>query len=165
MARPDPIYRYLDENGDGTGNKNANVDGSVTPVYFKFNADGNIHHLVRMIVNIRDSANMSADNYGNILELTNGLTVALYNASDDSVKHDYTAGLPIKSNADWARVCYDVDADTFGSGDDFVAVRWTFIKAGQAVIVNPDTYFAVKIQDNLTGLVNHTFMVQGWTEK
>lgn len=157
------VFRYLDTNGDGTGTKNANGDYSVTPGRFYVqNANDKGMCVSRLIVHIQDAQNFSADNYGNLASaLTNGVSV---NAKDhvDNVLLDLTDGLPVKSNADWGRLCYDTINVSYGSGNDFVQVRWTFSKAGKFLSLAKDESLNVDLNDDLSGLVGHYFMVQGY---
>ena len=156
------VYRYLDTVGDGSGTKNANGDYSSSATDFRINAPaGGVYEITRMLVHIRDAANMSADEYGNLNgALANGITVAVYDG--DTLDCDLTDGLPVQSNADWGRVCYDAESLSYGSGDDFVRVRWTFSKAGQPLYLAGDYNFRVQLNDNFTGLVAHYFQVQGF---
>ncbi len=80
------------------------------------------------------------------------------------VVKDLTDGLPIKSNAAWGRVCYDIDISTFGTGDNFVECRWTFAKSGKFLELNGQAgeWLEAYLSDDLSGLVSHTFMVQGF---
>lgn len=161
------IYRFLDTTGDGTGTKNANVDGSSTAVLFKYTPETkdrtNIH---RMIVHIEDTAPFSADEYGNLgAALTNGILVQIRKQADDAVVLDLCDSVPVKTNSQWSRMCYDSSTDSYGSGNDNVKVRWTFTKSGNPLYIQDDEYFCVIVQDNLTGLVEHYFMVQGEVQR
>ena len=158
--------RLLDTNGDGTGTKNANVDGSVTPVVFKCSppATGAVV-IERIMINVRDSGTFTAEKYGALAELTNGIEVGIFSDSDDSLVTDYLDGVPIKSNAGWGRACYDVDVKTWGAGDSFLLMRWTLSKSGTRLILrDSDNYsFGIKVNDDLTGLVEHYFTCQGFS--
>jgi hypothetical protein len=159
------IYRLLDTVGDGTGTKNANVNGSVTPVTFKLITEEGPHRneLYRMVVHIVDAGPLNADDYGGIAGgLVNGLDIGIYNA-DDSLLLDLLDGLPVKTNSDWGRLCYDVKTLDFGTGtDDAVAVRWTFSKdMGGPIILEEGQYIGVTVNDNLTGLIEHYFTLRG----
>lgn len=154
------IFRFLDTNGNGTGTKNAIGDYSTpTDFYIAAGASENLE-IERMIVHIRDAAPLSAEKYGGLAELTNGIEVKV-KESDDTVLLDMTDNTPIKSNAAWGRLCYDEDDSGYGSGDDFIKVRWTFAKSGSPVYLKYTDKLVVTISDDLTGLVAHTFMVQG----
>ena len=157
------IYRFLDTNGDGTGSKNANVNGSITPQVFRYDSETTHRtYLARMLVHIEDIGPLSADDYGGITgPLTNGVLVEIRRKEDDSTVVDLVDGLPIKTNSEWSRMCYDMDIDNFGSGSDFIKVRWTFAKSGLPIYLSPNQYFCIIVQDNLTGLIKHYFMLQG----
>jgi len=162
--RSRPFFRNLDTNGDGTGSVAANVDGSSTPVVFKYTATKRVC-LHRLIVGIEDNANLSADGYGGLSQLTNGITGGLYSAS--GVDYGlWGAGLAVRSLAEWAFLCYDMTAHTFGSGNNFASVRWTFSNSGSPVYMEPGDEFRIYVNDNLSGLVAHYFHMQGfegWT--
>jgi len=153
------VYRLLDTVGDGTGTKNATGDYS-TPQAFRISApSGGLYMIERMIVHIRDAQALSADNYGNLAELTTGVSVKVYNGDTEDV--DLTDGEPIKNHADWDGQCYDGKTTDFGSGNNFYTVRWTFSKAGQPLYLHGDWNLRVELADNLTGLIKHQFRVQG----
>jgi hypothetical protein len=119
-----------------------------------------------MLVLVRDAGVFSAEKYGNLAGLANGIRVGLFNDSTGAIVEDWTDGLPVKANVDWGRMCYDVDHKGWGAGDEFIVVRWTFIRAGIACVLaandNQDYAFGVEIRDDLTGLVEHYFQVQGY---
>ncbi|NIP35080.1 MAG: hypothetical protein GWN97_09810 [Thermoplasmata archaeon] len=73
-------------------------------------------------------------------------------------------GEKVKDVASWGRFCFDVADHTFGTGDNFVQVRWTFSKAGVPIKLVPGESINFIINDNLSTLVAHTFAVQGYTE-
>ena len=156
------LFRFLDTNGDGTGTKNANGSYAAGVEFYIQPPSWECYRLERMIVSITDGGPLSADKYGGLgAALTNGVEVYTANASGTLV--DMTDAVPITTNAAWARQCYDLDADTFGSGDDYVSVRWTFSKAGYPVVLDgsKSERFVVKLNDDLTGITSQYFQVQG----
>ena len=73
----------------------------------------------------------------------------------------------IKTNADWAQLCYDFAIFTgFAVGNDFATVRWTWAKSGKEVELLPGWGVHFLLQDDMrpvtTTLVKHHFLVQGW---
>lgn len=164
MAIGDPdgsIYRFLDTNGDGTGGKSANGDYSVTPEEFSFKASKR-SRINRMIIHIEDTTGAASSDYGNIAGgLSNGYSVVVKDEAGTTIK-DLTDGIPIKTNMGLGRYCYDVDLKTWAAGDEAVQVRWTFAKAGLALKLYPNYSLSITFNDDLTGLVDHTFMVQGY---
>lgn len=152
------IYQFLDTNGDGGGTTNANGDYS-TPDEFFFLSKGDAF-IERMIIHIEDTTGATAEKYGNIAELTNGYEIKVMN--DAVVLADLTAGIPIKSNAGLGRFCYDVVQPTIGAGNDFVQARWTFSRAGEPLYIAPGNKLSITFSDDLQGLIEHTFMLQGY---
>lgn len=154
------LSRYLDTNGDGTGTKNANGNYSVTPEQFYI--DGPCT-LTRMIVMIEDTAGMQAEEYGNLgVALTNGVTITIDRSGLDNNAVNLTDGLPIKTNAEWGRLCYDVDVKSWGAGDEVFLARWTFANAEPIKLGDGDR-LEVTLNDDFTGLIEHYFKVQGYT--
>jgi hypothetical protein len=77
---------------------------------------------------------------------------------------DLTEGFPIKSNGDWAGLCYDADVKSWrtgGAGDEFLVVRYTFTRMGGPITLASDDQLAIDFSDDFTGLIKHTFMFQG----
>lgn len=170
MAAPDPyptadryIYRFLDTNGNGTGTKNAVGDYSVAAEEFHIQPPVSLRYsLYRMIVCIEDTAGMRAEYYGDLASaLTNGIKVSVDDGAATELC-DLTDGDPVKSNAGWGRHCFDVDVKTWGAGNELLLVRWTFSKAGAPVFLQEGHRLIVTLNDDLTGLVSHNFMVQGY---
>lgn len=167
----EPFYRYADLVGDGTGSKSMNVDGSVTAQVFKLmpredtTSDYGYDDEHRIEVHkaffyIEDAGNMFAANFGALAALTNGFTVGHFDANGNLIRC-LCDSVPLKTNAAFARVMYDVTFHTFGSGNNMLAARWTLNGAGPAIILNGKEYLGVVINDNLTGLVDFTCQFQG----
>lgn len=167
MARlAQPFFCHLTDDGllsDGT-NHLADVDGSVTPVPFFRGPTTGYWKVARLIVVISDTGGLGAEEYGNISTLTNGVTVKIHQGGvTGPVELDLMDGDAVRSSVDWSRYCYDVTDHTFGSGDNFIAVRWTFNNTGGPLLLSAHSndVLVATIQDNLVGLVKHTFMLQG----
>lgn len=154
---------YLDTNGDGTGTKNANgnYSGAVEEFYIQA-AAGEIIEIQRMIVTIEDTGGSTVQEYGNLgVALTNGIEVHVENEYG-TIMSDLTGELPIKTNGDWSTHCHDVTWLDKGAGDDLISVRWTFSKHGTDLELQEGQRFVVKLNDDLSGLISHYFVVQGW---
>ena len=163
MAEQRVFSRFLDTNGDGTGTINAigNYSSSATDFYIK--SDGKRYNISRMIVTAEDANGMTASEYGNLgSALTNGIRVLLLDV-DGNVSEDL-APIPVKTNAQWAMYCYDANVLGWGNGDDLLAVRWTFVKAGEPLEIGPgvgEKSFVVRLNDDFSGLVSHRFLIEG----
>ena len=164
MATKREVFRLLDTNYDGTGTKNAVGDYASTETHFGITDPNHHFHINRMLVQIEDSGAFTTDGYGAIAggTITNGIVVKLVDANEETVV-DFTDGVSIKSNNDWARVCYDVKLENWASGNGAVHVRWTFKNAGYPILVAKGHHFEVSLNDNFTGLVSQYFMVEGFS--
>ena len=161
------VFRYLSDDGTSSGTKNAignYSDGGLGETFFYYESPfGKTTVAQRMIMKIRDAAPFSADGYGGISALTNGITFLIRNDADED-QLDLTDGIPIQNNADWGRLCFDMRLDSFGSGDDFVTVRWTFSNSGSALIIPPGWKIGALFHDDLSGLDAHYFFLNGYSE-
>ncbi|MCW2309717.1 hypothetical protein [Rhodobium gokarnense] len=157
------LFRYLDTVGDGSGTKNA-VGNYASPTQdFRITCPANeIYVISRMLVLLRDGGTLSADEYGNLSALTNGILVKVLD-SGDSELIDLTDNVPIKSNLHWSRLCYDVTEHDWATGDNFVAVRWTFAASGAPILLTAGESLAVRLSDDFTGMVEQYFHVQGYS--
>ena len=160
------VYRFLDTVGDGSGTKGMTGDFSSTPQFFRVNSPAQgFYGIIRILVQVRSSGMTKGETYGDLPELTNGITVAIYD-KDDNIVLDLTDGQPIKSNADWARQSYDGAMMDFGagapSGDQFFKVRWTFGEGGQPLFISKELSLRFLLNDDFTGLIEHSAQAQGF---
>lgn len=157
------IYQFLDSVGDNTGTKNANLDYSGGGSIRITAPAGKEYVLHRVLVSIRDAGTMSAGEYGNVPELSNGIELKMYDSDNTTVLSDITSGVPVKCNAHWGAHCYDVKFIDQASGDNFIAVRWTFSKSGSPIRLKPGQSLVAEFNDNLTGLKEHYYQVHGYS--
>lgn len=140
---------------DGSNiNANSNYSGSVTD--FKYVANENNTKITRMIVFIRDTGGgIDVTKYGNI---TGGLNIGIktYIKPSGQAKIYLHSDLPIMSNGNWGAICYDSEIR-----DTIVSVRWTFNKSGTSLILQNQDEFGVELNDDLSGLNEHYFLIQG----
>lgn len=159
----DLFSRYADTNGDGSGTKNANGDYSGTADIFYIQPPaGTVFRAHRMLVSLEDTSAMTAEEYGNLgAALTNGIQARVQN--DSGTIADLTDGVPVKTNAHWARVCYDADVKTWSNGDELLAARWTFAKSGAAIVLDGtlNQRLEILLNDDFRGLISQYFLIQG----
>lgn len=164
------LSRYLDTVGNGSGTKNANGNYSgagLGETIFKIQpAAGSVYRIARVIISIRDASGFQAEEYGNLAAaLSTGIEVRVQNDSGTLI--DLTDGIPITTNAAWGELCYDVDLKTWGNGDEFLLVRWTFSRSGTTpqLVGDRNERLEFVLNDDLSGLVSHYFLAQGYVEK
>jgi hypothetical protein len=164
-----PIYRHLtDDNlpADGT-NQDASVNGVVTPQHFYIApAADEKFALYRLLVVIEYSGVPAADKYGSIATLANGVSLDIRSGSNPATANvllDLMDGTDVQSNIDWTRHCYDVTDHSFGAGNNYTAVRWTFANSGRPIVLrgHNKNMLCVTVNDDLSTLVSHEFQVQG----
>ncbi len=154
------IYRYL---RSSAGTENAIGDYSTTETFFLQPAADEDFAMVRMLVQVRDAGALSAADYGNINGgLTNGVTAHIVNGSNATETN--LTEVPIQTNADWGRQCYDSVDASFGAGNNFILVRWTFEKAGKQIALRgaQGDRLEVRFADDLSDLTGHYFLAQGY---
>ena len=159
----EPLFRYVDTDGDGTGTKNAVGNyASAAETFYIAPPATKVFYIHRLIVTITDAGAPDSGKYGNNIVLTNGILASVTN---NSTEIDLCDGVPVKTNADWGRMCYDMKPDTFGAGNDSVTVRWTFSKSGQPLILAGDRsdQFTITLNDDFSDLIGHYFMIQGYS--
>lgn len=154
---------------DGAGvTYEANGDYSITPAVFEWGPPtGEIWHAERLIVLIRDAGNADASEYGNLgAALTTGIVVQ-FRSGVSTVEQTLNGLKPIKTNSDWAGLCYDTrNLGLGGAGDDAYSAMWTFSRdlGGSGIRLNgdDDERITILLSDNLSGLSSHTFFVGGY---
>jgi hypothetical protein len=168
---PTPLYRYLDSNGDGTGNKNfiANYSSSAEIAFIQ-PPSSQVYRLTRMIVLIGGpSQRIKTDTYGSADELLVGINVRTQN--DSGTITELVDNITIKNNAQWAGVCYDSEIfTTTANTTGYVKVRWTFERSGYPLRLVGDNNerLEVVLNDDFDGtpdaLTVHRFLVEGYIE-
>ena len=162
------ISRTLDTVGDGSGLGNANGNYLITPQDFKIApAAGEIFAIHRCIITIQDVGTFEAANYGGkapSAPLVNGIILEVRNAS--GLLYPLTAG-PVTVNQQWFWHCFDAHMYEFPNQAGSMTMRWTFAKSGRPVVLKGDDgeYLRAEMNDDLTFLTGHFFLVQGYYVK
>lgn len=144
---------YMDLVGDGTGATNLAVaSGTAKLIVNEF------VHLERLIFSISDGGTFNSNEFGNITALTTGLSITCHHANGTQFL-DLMEGFPIKTNADWGHLAYDVNRLSWGAGGDELLVRLSLNKVGDVVLHNQD-YIQMVISDDLSLLTDFHINVQ-----
>jgi hypothetical protein len=165
------ISQHLSTDGAGGGTISGNADYSSTPGRFYIKPPaGSVYRIARLLVHIQDSGAFAAGDYGNGISLTGSQGVYLRQYTDGTTTRtevvDFMNSQPVQSNAEWGARCYDLSLDDFGSGDNFLNVRWTFTKAGQFIrlVGDDEDFLEIELIGDFSGLTDHEFFVQGYIE-
>ena len=172
---PTLISRHVDTNGNGTGTKNAIGDYSgAQEIFYIQPSSTQIFRITRMMVLVRGDKNtFYTDAYGSRTALTNGIIV--HTRDDSGTLINLTDDVPILTNGNWGRFCFDSEIypANVGSSDTYLRVRWTFEKSGYPIrlVGSNNERLEVCLNDDfsLSGgqnnpLAEHYFLVQGYIE-
>lgn len=154
------LQRNLTTNGLLTGNENANVNGSVTPVKFYTQPPtGIFYNIVAGVFAVSDGGSTSINDYGAIDgPLANGVQVFI---EKDGV--ETLIGNPIKSNRGLHDIGPNIQTTAFSAVDLRVYNFDIFNYYPRGIQLNGNTNdkFGVIIQDDISTLNTHTVGVKG----
>jgi hypothetical protein len=152
--------RYLSSDGTTSGTK----DMSTTADEYYIVDTSQSLDIYRMIVSYQDAGGGTVQEYGNLnAALSTGIEVKIVRRDGTTVLNDLTDGVPITTNGEWSRLCYDASRLDWGAGEDLFCVRWTFERAGSPLRLEPGQSLRMFINDDLSLLTNHYALVQGQT--
>lgn len=151
------IYKYL-RNG---ASPDCNVDGSLTPQVFEYVVPAGKHSWLYRINCEGHNGSITRDNFLGISALTNGLLFQVLD-DQDNVLIDFTDGEGIKITTEFSALSgVDTQIDTRGGGEDGIAVRWTFERAGEPIFMKAGYKFRMTVRDDLSGISQLRWMLQG----
>lgn len=169
FAKSEPVYkrfaRALDQNGDGTGNKNAIADYSATPASFRICPPLNeVYRITSFHVFYQDSPGWKAEDYGAAPPLSVGISLALTTAGATVQGMDFSDGIKFKSNGDWSRILTAVEFVEMGGGDEFAAMHWLVEETGHELQLTGASQhcLSVVLNDDFSFLINHFFTAEGY---
>lgn len=145
------VSRFLDTTGDGTGNIYMNVDGSVTPQYFKATCrPGYRTYLRQLIGHMWDKGKLNSGGFGTGNALTNGMMFGI---------HDPVSGFgwltyqhPMRRNVDFGSYGYNIQVHSWGKGDESLLFLLDLDSAAISYSITGGQSFVVAIRDDLTKL-------------
>ena len=150
---------HLTVDGVVGGSQDMNVDGSVTPVSFRYIIPEGKFFLFNSFVFQMVDATIDWTEFGGIPALTNGIVMTIYDANDVAL-----AAFPA------LKVNYEV-AMVFGGGgidirngvadDNLIAIFDVPGRSGYEITMGAGEYHEVLVQDNLTGLTHADALMTG----
>jgi hypothetical protein len=155
-----PFRRFL--TNDGTGNTGifnliGNYSAAPTDFYYQPPDDFNIFSL-RITIS---GSSLRRDDYGSINNgLTNGIQFWLRNLVNEEARLIHHEN--IKNNQDWLVVGTDSRVSNFSGNDQVLIIDFNVIDLfGMAFMIPKNYKFIVRLNDNFTGLTNHTYSLRG----
>ena len=165
LSLTNPTFaQFLDVVGDGTGDESGVGNFSITPrTLFLQPPPGKTYLLNSLIIYVQDTTTLDAGSYWNNITLDSGIELQ---TTINSNVIDVLDGRPIMTNASYARHGARVEFIGFGGGDDsYQAVINLKELAGSNFVLNGDNNDKIEIilNDDLSGLTEHTFKAFGFT--
>ncbi len=169
LGQNDLISRFLDQNGDGTGNSNMGAADYTGERFFIAPAAGQIFVINRIIISLEDETGFKAETFGKESALTNGLLLKSEFASQ-VVRTDFLNGDTIKTNGQFGLMCFDVDVHNWANTptDEILLARLSFnrfsVNGGLTLTGDDSEKLVVTVQDDLTAILRLKVMAQGYLE-
>jgi hypothetical protein len=154
-----PFRFFFTSGGDGTGNKNLNGN-YITPTDFFYEANTRFE-IYQFLITVSDNASFNQLDYGGIVGgLINGISFLLEFSFGGEVP--ILTAEPIKYNYEWYEVATDVKLTTFAGLSQTLQVIVDLPRSfGRPLTLDPGDKVIVRLNDNFTGLVSHTFRLHG----
>ena len=152
------LYEYL-KNG---ASRNMVVDGSGTPVKFKYTVPAGKYTEIERINIVIEDGSIDPAQFGGLAALGTGVEIAAYDAADALAK-DFCAGFPIQSNADWGALTGPDNRPYYGVGAalDSLNIRFSLYRGNEALRLDAGEYLQFTINDALAGIDKFNAMIQG----
>ncbi len=151
------IRRYF---RNSTNKVDMNVNGSVTPVEYKFVVPtGGEFLLLGMRVGLID-ARLDPNKFGDIARLSRGLDFELRD-DQNAVVLDLTDGEKIKRNADFAMIDGGDFSRIEGSANALLLSSWVASGDDEPIILPAGSSIVAVVRDNLTKLEFFRMLVKG----
>lgn len=149
--------------GENDPSYDMSATGTAINYYVGPPPEGETWEIVRLLIEIVDSAFTDATDYGAINGgLPTGIHVDVVDAEDNILYH-FTK-IPVKTTYDWGLYAGVDSVSIGGAGADPYQCRWTFAKAGYRVKLEGARGMRLRINkpDDLSSLDKHIIMVQGF---
>ncbi len=156
-----PVNIYLTASGDGQTSPNLNGNYSAAPQDFFYQPPSGSYVVESLLIAITDAAAFSATDYGAISGgLTNGVKFFLRNAGQPEAQ--IFARQIFKKNYDWLSLVHQTALTSFAGSTETLAVN-AELKAtfGSPLTLKTGERLIVRLNDDLTGLISHTFALGG----
>lgn len=143
------------------GDTDMTVDGSTTPVVFKFRADEldpvNVSIVVTKIIITMETETLgNLSQFGDIARLTNGILFKKIGSFEYNIFN-------AKDNREIKNIGYDLEfISAQGSQPDGLAARVVFTEIGSKILVNPGDNIILKVQDDLRDLTKFEITCKGY---
>ncbi|MFA6060723.1 MAG: hypothetical protein WC756_21180 [Taibaiella sp.] len=153
--------KFLTTSGDGLGtyNLNGNYAAAPTDFYYKATSQYDIHSL---LIVITDGAKFNQPDYGAITGgVTNGVKLFVRPAGS-AADIALLSGVAVKQNHEWLSLTHDTNITSFEGLPQTLMVNFNIVTDyGKPITLGIGDKFIVRLNDDFTGLISHTFGLRG----
>ena len=155
-----PTQFFLTTAGNGTGVYNHNVNYAATPTDIFYTATA-VYDIYTFLVVISDNANFNQTDYGAIAGgLTNGVKVFIQPAGQAEIP--LLSGVAFKQNYEWLGITEHTQISSFAGLSQTLTIGFDInIDYGKPINMNVGDKFIVRLNDDFSTLVSHTFGLRG----
>lgn len=166
-----PLRRFLDTVGDGTGTKSAAADHSSAAEEFKLEPGSNAIYRINSLDIIWEDAALGdtgefVDGAGS--GITNGINIQTKDGGGEVDNLlDGVSAVTIKTLGDLFTSGAEITTSAFSAGNVIVRAHFDFVRlCGWPIRVKATSseYLAVTVNDDLSGLVSLKFLASGYVE-
>ncbi len=155
-----PFRFFLTAVGDGSGVYNLNGNYSAAPADFYYQSTGR-YEIYTLSITVSDATKFNQPDYGGITAgVTNG--VKFFFVSTTGVEIPIITNTSVKHNYEWIEVASSTDLTSFEGTAQTLHVALDLKSLfGRAFNLDAGERILVRLNDDFTGLVSHTFRLQG----
>ena len=154
-----PTQFFLTATGDGLGTYNLIGNYSAAPTDFYYQATTN-YYIQTLLIIISDNANFNQTDYGARAALTNG--VKIFIKPNGLAEIPLLSGIAFKQNFEWHTVTPEVRLTSFAGLAQTLSIDFDLVvDYGMPIMLSPGDRFIIRLNDDFTTLVSHTFGLRG----
>lgn len=156
-----PTQFFLTASGNGQGTYNLNGDYSSAPTDFYYQATSK-YYIQTLLISISDTTNFNQTDYGGIASgtITNG--VKLFIKPNGLSEIPLLSGVAFKYNYEWLQVTPHTLLTQFAGTPQTLSINFDITTDyGMPITMDIGDRFIIRLNDNFTGLINHTFGLRG----
>ena len=157
-----PVQFFLTQSGDGLGTFNhiGNYSAANTDMHYLATTPFDIHTI---LINITDTPNFTHNDYGSLTvgTIVNGVKLIYYNKAAN-YERELLSGYAFTQNHQWLQITPDVKLTTFAGNVQSLVITFDMVREyGTPFTLAIGDKFIVRLHDNFTGLIDHTFGIRG----
>ena len=152
--------KTLENSNNATGDYSS---GTTEFIYTNTDADNTLF-VSSLNLKILDNGSFNLSEYGSLgTTAINGINI-YYTDTNGTIRNNIIGTtFNINSNADYFNYTTDISVEDLGTGDSIIAVDLNFQKNRAPIKLGVTDKIAVELQDDFSGLIQHTFQISGFT--